>query len=223
MILAQERKYKGPLGEFVYNTGDFEVLRQYGPMGMFEILKYRGHETDGSKIEIPKGIKDCSYMFEKCSIQTPPIIPVGVKNTSHMFKDCMSLTRGAVVPYGVKIMSFMYEGCRVLQSVPSMPDTVMYAQYMCDSCSALFEPPRISKKLVNASGMFRGCREMVKLAELPDTCEKQEHIYRNCEKLKDILGDEYEATKTDDCIVFHHDDKDTGDNTLNETEVVEAK
>lgn len=198
MILAQERNYKGPLGEFVYNTKDFEVLRQWGPMGMFEILKYRGHETDGDKIEIPKGIKDCSYMFEKCSLKTPPIIPIGVKNTSYMFKDCLSLTRGAVLPYGVVIASFMYAGCRQLRSVPVLPSTVRQAQYMCDTCSMLYEPPTLSENLENASGMFRGCREMVKLADVPETCTKTDHIYRNCEKLKDILGDDYEAVISDD-------------------------
>ena len=62
--------YKGPLGNFEYDDVEFRVFT-YG------VIKYIGKETDGTKIKIPEGILDCSYMFETCNLITPPVIPAG--------------------------------------------------------------------------------------------------------------------------------------------------
>ena len=156
MILERVKKYKGSLGTFEYNTRDFELMVKYTATGRFDILHYRGGETDGSKIVIPKGITNCSYMFEKQSLVTPPVIPLGVVNTSYMFKDCKSLVRAAVLPFGVVKTSFMYQGCRSLTEVFPLPDSVKEAGYMFDKCVRLTTPPALSASLVHCSGMFRG-------------------------------------------------------------------
>lgn len=197
MILSQEKKYKGPLGEFVYNSEDFELMYRYTPLGGFEVLKYRGPETEGDKIRIPNGIVDCSYMFEKLSVKTPPVIPVSVRTTNYMFKDCVSLVRGALLPYGTKSSSFMYQGCRSLVSCPMLPDTLLNAQYMFDGCRLLEQPPKIGTKLQNATGMFRDCLSLQSLAVLPNEVPKTNHMYRNCGLLKEILGSSYEESHVD--------------------------
>lgn len=193
MVLQQERKYKGPLGQFVYNTRDFELIDKYTPFGRFDVLRYRGNETDGSKITIPNGIIDCSYMFEKHSLQTPPIIPVGVRIVNYMFKDCVSLLRGAVFPHGVVSAAFAYQGCRSLQACPGLPKTLEKGQYLFDSCTSLACPPKIGANLLKGAGMFRGCRNMQCLADFPVGADVQ-HAYRNCESLREVLGNAYEET-----------------------------
>lgn len=197
MVLPQEKRYKGPLGEFTYDSKDFELMYRYTPIGSIEILKYRGPEVEGDKIHIPNGIVDCSYMFEKQSLRTPPVIPVSVKIANYMFKDCVSLVRGALLPYGTKSASFMYQNCRSLEVSPVLPDTLVNAQYMYDGCRLLKKPPRIGEALFNATGMFRDCYALEELAVLPSGVVKKVHIYRNCRLLKDALGSLYEESHVD--------------------------
>lgn len=178
MILAQEKEYKGPLGEFRYNTADFEVMNKYTPIGVIQILKYRGQEVDGSKIKIPLGVKDCSYMFEKQSIKTPPVIPPTVRCTNYMFYGCVSLERGALLPYGVESASFMYAGCRNVMYVPACPGTLRLAQYMCDGCRSLLAPPVLNNGIQKVTGLCRNCIGLQELALLPDTVIDASYMYR---------------------------------------------
>lgn len=195
MILPQEKRYKGPLGEFTYNSADFELAYRYTPFGGLEVLKYRGSEIEGEKIKIPDGIVDCSYMFEKLSIRTAPVIPVSVRTVNYMFKDCVSLIRGTLLPYGTRSASFMYQGCRSLESCSALPDTLENAQYMFDGCRSLVLPPKMPARLKQASGMFRGCQSLCELADFPKGVISKKHVYRDCKGLKELLGSAYEESQ----------------------------
>ena len=194
MILARECKYKGSLGEFTYNTEDFEIINKYTPFGVIPTLHYRGTETDGTKIKIPNGLRDGSYLFENTSIQTPPLLPPSLTLANYMFLDCVSLVRGAILPHGCVSASFMYAGCRSLTSVPRTPNTLKRAQYMCDGCRLLEEPVLLNDGIENITGMFRNCASMQHLADVPDSVKEYAHLYRGCKLLRDLLGDAYEET-----------------------------
>ena len=53
------KQYKGDLGNFEYDDREFKLKGG--------CLRYIGTETDGSKIKIPAGITNCSYMFYGCT------------------------------------------------------------------------------------------------------------------------------------------------------------
>lgn len=200
MILARECQYKGSLGEFTYNTEEFEVLDKYTPFGVIPVLHYRGNETDGRKITIPNGLKDGSYLFENASIQTPPLLPPSLERANYMFLDCVSLVRGAILPHGCVSASFMYAGCRSLLSVPACPKTLRRASYMCDGCRMLQEPMVLNAGMENITGMYRNCVNLKHLAEIPDSVKEYQHLYRGCKSLKDILGASYEETAVKDVL-----------------------
>ncbi len=65
--------YEGEFGIFDYDDTEFKVVSGDEALdyvcediGKDSILYYIGKETDGSKIKIPEGIKDCSGMFYGC-------------------------------------------------------------------------------------------------------------------------------------------------------------
>lgn len=191
--MIQEKTYKGPLGSFSYSTADFAVETKYTPLGPLQILRYRGKETDGLKIQIPMGLLDASYMFENKSLVTPPVIPVTVQRADYMFLNCVSLVKGAVFPYGMKSASFAYSGCRSLVEAPGLPSTMKNASFLFDGCRLLVKPPILNKGLENTTGMFRNCFRLESFADLPKSVVKSEHMYRGCRALADVLGDAYES------------------------------
>ena len=79
---SKMKKYDGAIGKFEYDPKQFKLAGTK----MFANLFYIGHETDGSRIQIPEGITDCSRMFEYTQIETPPVIPEGVKICDRMFE-----------------------------------------------------------------------------------------------------------------------------------------
>ena len=99
--------YEGELGVFEYDDE------------MFEINEYI-HYIGSSSPVIPKGVKDCSFMFEDCrTLKEAPIIPEGVKNCNGMFGRCISLKEAPVIPEGVKYCSYMFYGCTSLKEAPA--------------------------------------------------------------------------------------------------------
>jgi len=121
------KKYKGFLGNFWYDDTEFKHI-----CGNFQ---YIGTETDGSKIKIPKGIKDCTCMFANSDITTPPVIPEGVIDCRHMFHNCRLLTKAPVIPEGVTDYRHMFDGCKSLQnySLITATDNVLSAYCYCPS------------------------------------------------------------------------------------------
>jgi len=120
------KHYNGRLGTFDYDDEEFKIKNG--------CIHYIGNESDGNKIKIPEGIKNCSFMFHGCeflvnapvipdgvmycnfmfkgcsSLVNPPIIPKSVLNCGHMFKDCVSLKAYVLPPAGVKWFE-MYKNC----------------------------------------------------------------------------------------------------------------
>lgn len=189
MIPPRIVQYEGRLGTFAYSTADFEISMRYTETGSFEILSYRGRETDGSKIQVPEGLVNGSYLFEGKSLVTPPRLPKSLKNASYMFKNCVSLQRGAVLPDGVEKCGFMYQGCRSLVSCPDLPNTVVDAPYMFDGCSYLERSPRLSKRMRNIAGIYRGCRRLQEEPEIPPYVLRDQYMFRDCLFLNRVGAD----------------------------------
>ena len=97
--------HDGTFGAFIYNPNEFKVSS--------DGVHYIGTETDGSKIKIPDGIVDTSYMFaDNKSLLTPPTIPDGVISCVSMFENCSSLKQPPVIPTSVKNGALtMLNGC----------------------------------------------------------------------------------------------------------------
>ena len=127
------QQYKGPLGKFQYD--DTEFIEKSGN------LHYIGTETDGSRIKIPKGIINCTFMFEGCNIVTPPTIPKGVTLCFGMFRNCKSLIKAPDIPEKTTNCCTMFYGCdSLITGTPlprRMPRRILNCFYMYQGCSAL--------------------------------------------------------------------------------------
>ncbi len=88
--------YQYNAGNFYFDDTEFSV-QQDGH------LYYVGGYTNGEMIIIPKGIKDCTGMFEGYTqLITPPRIPEGVETIDRMFKGCQNLQKYPRIPSSVK-------------------------------------------------------------------------------------------------------------------------
>ena len=183
VINVKDVTYDGYLGKFVYNTANFELRNRYTEHGTFEVLVYRGRETNGANIVIPEGIINISYMFENTSIMTPPAIPESVEIMDYTFKDCASLNVGAGLPVNLKSCAFCYKNCRSMLYGSDMPDTVTSASYMYDGCTSLYSMGHVSVNLQYASGMCRNCKNLRMMPDIPETVERQDFIFKGCEAL----------------------------------------
>lgn len=122
-------RYEGPLGSFTYSVKDFAVgykdLGADAAKASVPVLYYIGNETDGSKIEIPKGLENMNYMFEGYKgLRSLPSIPDGVKSMHASFKDCTGvvgfseagLKDGASrIPDSVEVIDHAFVGCSKLE------------------------------------------------------------------------------------------------------------
>lgn len=183
------KHYFGRLGDFDYDTGDFEIWSRTAGNGYVDMIRYRGRETDGTKIKIPEGVVDLSYCFEGCRLVIPPVIPLSVRIMQYTFQNCASLSKGVSIPDGVTRTGFMYQNCRNLVTGSDMPDSIVDASYMYDGCTSLINPGRVSANLQNGSGLFRNCRVMRVVPDLPDSVLRSGQVFRGCDFLHDLLGD----------------------------------
>jgi len=151
--------YHGKLGTFKYNNKKFQIVSDH--------LCYIGSETDGSKIKIPEGILDCSYMFMNSKIKTPPIIPEGVTNCEGMFARCTYLEIAPVIPDNVQDCGLMFLGCTSLIEAPAIPKSVFWAHYMFSDCISLIEGPTIPESVASCAYMFKNCRALKNRPTLP--------------------------------------------------------
>ena len=128
-LLNREKKYDGAIGSFTYDPGMFKLI---GGKQLARLV-YTGKETDGSKITIPEGVKDCSRMFQNTKIVTPPVIPEGVMNCESMFEHCLNLEKPPVIPEGVVNCDRMFAGS-MIQEKAVFPDSVQTARNAFKSC-----------------------------------------------------------------------------------------
>jgi len=130
------KRYIGKYGSFDYDDKEFELRGDF--------LVYMGSAIDGSKIKIPEGITNCSWMFAGDNIITPPIIPEGVTNCEGMFSNCVLLKKAPVIPESVKTCTGMFYGCDSLEKPPVIPNGVENCYYMFKACTSLKTVPVIS-------------------------------------------------------------------------------
>lgn len=182
------KHYSGRLGEFDYDTSEWEIRNRPAGRGVVDILRYRGRLTDGREIKIPEGVVDLSYAFEGSRLQIPPVIPMSVRVMQYTFQNCRSLGYGVSIPNGVTRTGFMYQNCCNLRSGSDMPDSVTDASYMYDGCSAMINPGRISMNLVNGAGLFRNCRAMSVIPDLPECIRRDKQVFRGCDTLVEMLS-----------------------------------
>ena len=99
--------------------------------------------VDASQIELPYGIKDCSYMFRGCvSLKLPPFVPNGVKKCDSTFNGCKSLKVSPIIPDSVEDCFRMFLNCPALEISPQIPDSVEDCDYMFCNCRSLKQKPQ---------------------------------------------------------------------------------
>jgi len=165
------RYYNGKLGKFKYDNAEFKL--------MDGCLRYIGAETDGSKIKIPEGITDCSYMFHGCSsLAEAPVIPAGVTDCYCMFYNCSSLLKAPVIPVGAKDCHSMFSWCVSLVEAPEIPAGVTECGGMFYGCSSLIEAPTIPESISDCDCMFYGCSSLKNYSL--DNATYRKEIYCSC-------------------------------------------
>jgi len=171
--------YKGELGEFDYDDNNFKVH-------YFTGLRYIGKESDGNKIHIPEGIKNCKYMFQGIrDLITPPVIPEGVEDCQGMFDDCVSLKEPPVIPEGVKYCTGMFGSCRELRSAPVIPQGVVDCHGMFSYCHAITKAPAIPKSVERCSYMFTGCTSLKEAPPIPEGVTSCPYMFSGCIRLEE--------------------------------------
>lgn len=134
-------------------------------------LRYIGKETDGRKIKIPDGIRDCNMMFAGTSLYYAPMIPDEVQNCNFMFCECRNL-------------KYVHSD--------AMPAGALYTSGMFYNCSHLVEAPRLNKCLYlrDTSSMYEGCSTLKSLGptKLPLHAEVTRRMFKDCTSLNYIDG-----------------------------------
>ena len=110
--------------------------------------------VDASSIELPYGIRDCSYMFYYCSfLKIPPNIPEGAIACSYMFENCITL-----------------------KTPPVLPNSIRYCIDMFYGCTSLEIPPNIPENTADCLGMFQGCSSIKKRPHFPENCDTRDAL-----------------------------------------------
>ncbi len=126
--------YKGKLGDFEYDDSEFKVITEIFPKR--DRLIYIGEETDGSKIVIPEGVTDTSFLFaDNKKIRTGVTIPDSVTSSEYMYMDCTELEIGSDLSEGIIFADGMYQGCTKLKTVPVINSNLWADIRMFAGCS----------------------------------------------------------------------------------------
>ena len=149
---------------------------------------------------------DWSFMFSECSNLThlPEdfIIPQHVVDTNRMFYNCISLTHlpeHFTIPQSVVNINRMFFRCVCLKHLPKsllIPNGVEDCSFMFARCYDLIDLPEnftIPNTVQYCINMFYNC---ISLKELPigfniPSEAKCEHIFLNCDQLKNNNSDTY--------------------------------
>ena len=175
------KHYSGELGEFDYDTREFE-LDGY--------LHYIGTEPDGSKIKIPAGVEKCNGMFADCKfLIKAPAIPNGVKDCTVMFKGCTSLIIAPEISNGVEDCRYMFYNCESLATPPVIPNGVEYCDSMFSGCESLTKAPEIPNGVKFCSYMFADCMSLTKAPVIPDSVKNcKDTMFDGCSKEVQVAG-----------------------------------
>ena len=187
MIYLSIVHYSGPLGTFDYDDTEFAFADESsGLIICREVLHYIGHETDGSKIRIPEGIKLIKYMFYKCEcLVTPVKIPEGVENCEGAFKGCKNLKAASELPKSVRNCARMYADCEALE-VPCrvIPNNVGTTMEMYSGCVSLKSVSKFLGPVKNTQWMYFNCQSIELPARILDGTEYCDCMYKGCKSLK---------------------------------------
>lgn len=182
--------YTGASGDFSYDPSEWQLdavrVEADGafPGGSFQVLRYIGKETDGSKIHIPEGITNCTEMFKGTDIKSAPAIPNSAVSCTSMFADCKNLKEGTWIPKNVKETCFMFEGCENLRYFDDpIPGNVDSACYMFKDCKSLETAPEIKEGVKDGEGMFANCESLRKNPKIPSSMRYREGMTTGCKGL----------------------------------------
>lgn len=180
------QNYKGSLGEFSYDNTEFSVC--FDEM-RGEYLHYEGNETDGSKIHIPKGVTNGSYMFEDSNIVSQPELPMGLKTMDYMFIGCKDMETAGRIPDTVTSTHSSYSYCVNLKNPADISDSVLRADFMYDGCKSLTDGGEFPRHLKSAVCMFANCPNLETVGEIPSSVRQSDFIFLNSDKVPDDLSD----------------------------------
>lgn len=172
--------YDGLLGKFEYDDTQY-CVQESDADG--EYLHYIGSETDGSRITIPHGIRNCHLMFSDTNIKSQPTIPSGVYSMEAMFLNCLDMTQTQSIPYGVENCNSAYSYCPSITHGPRMPDSVTSADFMYDGDTHLRDVPNLSQNLKSCNYMFANCESASDLPDMPDSVTHANGFCINCRSL----------------------------------------
>lgn len=133
------KSHNGRLGEFEYDDTQFSIADEERSS-----LIYIGEETDGSKIEIPRGVVDLTNTFASSNITSPPRIPYGVKVMKSTFVNT-EITEMPDIPDTVKILDGAFAMTKVHRIKP-LPKGVESMEDIFLDCEAVQEMMIQSKK-----------------------------------------------------------------------------
>lgn len=176
--------HDGELGKFYYDSSEFNIitLTLKRRKDSFKVLRYCG--ADQRPI-IPKGVKNCHYMFAGCTyLKVMPVIPYGVENCSHMFDGCTGLEMvDTPFPNTVIRASCMFLNCTSLKTVSYVPNNVHSCFRMFDGCTSLKSVWGLPKHALDMSYMFKGCKDLEYVCKLPKGVRRLHHTFDQCDRL----------------------------------------
>ena len=188
-----KQDYSGPLGKFEYDDTEFQLMGSY--------LKYIGPHKDGTKIDIPIGIKDCNRMFMKSPIVIPPVIPDGVEDVSQMFVDAQNLVGPPFFPDTVTSAISTFANC-IDMYISDLPANLQYGDFMFYNCTRLHKVfGEFPESLERAVGMFEGCTSLRRVPALPSNLKNASTMFWNCENL--LEAPQLPAELRDASSMFH--------------------
>lgn len=198
--------YKGSLGSFQYDNKQFSVM--IDEQG--EYMHYIGTETDGSKIDVPKGLIEGRMLFEDTDIVSQPELPKGLRSMDYMFNGCSKMLSARNIPDTVVSCQSTYSYCKNMTNCPHMPDSVKYADFMYDGCSSVEFPGRVSNNLETADCMYANCSALHCIPSIPSSVKRKDSIFLNCEDLPEEITEDYEDDIDYDEMFDGMNDEQTG-------------
>ena len=139
------------LGNFNYDPKEWKIVGTSVDGVETLGIRYIGSETDGSKIDIPYGLKNLDGAFMGTNLVSPvpgDMIPDSVTSMRYTYADCPDM------------VGFTNEGFDGSSSSHDIPANIVDASYMFDNCPNL-EHPYTSlssdSEMANLTGYTRGC------------------------------------------------------------------
>lgn len=207
--------YCGILGEFDYDDTcfKFHTKTELILKGILVLedgyFIYTGKEKDGSKIIIPDGIIDCSFMFfdntrlvstphfpdtvircnhtfRRCtSLKTINKLPKNCISSNNMFQGCISIEYCKECMLGLSnliICNEMFRDCENLLDSPILPHSIKYARHMFHNTS-IKSVGRLPLSLVDCANMFEKCENLTEVHNLPDAYNYS-YMFMGCKNLE---------------------------------------